>query len=64
MRRIGDRVNVVFPSKTYSGTVVDMSGENYVVEVDDQGARACEGCADRMRVGQRLVCRPEMLRDG
>lgn len=64
MRGIGERVSVVFPSKVYSGTIVDTSGESYVVELDDQGARACEGCGDRMRIGQRLVCRPEMLRDG
>lgn len=62
MRNIGDKVTVTFSGRSYVGEIVDMSGLNYVVELSLNGA-PCAACGDRAQIGQRLVIRPELLRD-
>ncbi len=62
VKRIGDEVRFAFSGKTYAGTIVDMSGKDYVVELSSSHS-PCKGCGDRAQIGQRLVIRPELLRD-
>lgn len=63
MRRIGDVVKFAFSGHAYVGTIVDMSGKDYVIELSSSHS-ACKGCGAGAQIGQRLVIRSEMLRDG